>query len=144
MPYQPPPELLERYAGVLVRFALNSGRGLSRGDVVMVSASDDAKPLYVAVRDEVYRAGGTVISDYSPARTARSALEVASLEQLLTFHRDYYRGLAKTLDHRIAIVSSADARELEGIDPKKLMAGRQSVSAYRSWMAKKEAEGQKA
>jgi aminopeptidase len=141
VPYQPPPELLERYARVLVRFALNSGKGLSRGDVVMLSASDDAKPLYVAVRDEVYRTGGTVISDYSPARTARSELEAASLEQLLTFHRDYYRGLAKTLDHRIAIISTADARELEGIDPKKLMAGRQAVSTYRSWMAKKEAEG---
>jgi aminopeptidase len=139
--YEPPPELLERYARVLVRFALNNGKGVTRGDVVMISASDDAKPMYVAVRDEVYRAGGTVIADYSPAGTARSALETASLEQLLTFHRDYYRGLAKTLDHRIAIISTADPQELEGVDPKKLLAGRQSVRLYRSWMAKKEAEG---
>jgi aminopeptidase len=139
--YQPSPELLERYARVLVRFALGGGKGITRGDVVMVSASDDAKPLYAAVRDEVYRGGGTVISDYSPAGTTRSALEAASLEQLLTFHRDYYRGLARTLDHRIAIISTTDPRELEGVDPEKLLAGRQSVRPYRSWMAKKEAEG---
>jgi aminopeptidase len=139
--YQPPPELLERYAKVLVRFALNAGKGIARGDVVMISASDDTKPLYVAVRDEILRARGSVLGDYSPAGTSRSALEAASLPQLLTFHRDYYRGLAKTLDHRISIVSTADPHELEGIDPRKLMAGRQAVRPYRSWMAKKEAEG---
>jgi aminopeptidase len=141
MAYQPSPELLESYARVLVRFALDGGKGMARGDVVMVSASDDAKPLYAAVRDEVYRARGTVIGDYSPSGTTRSALEAASLDQLLTFHRDYYRGVARTIDHRIAIISTADPHELEGIDPRKLLAGRQAVRPYRSWMTKKEAEG---
>jgi len=102
--------MLERYARVLVDFALGSGKGIKRGDVVAVSASDDAKPLYVAVRDAVLRSGGTVIGDYHPSGADRSALEIASLEQLGTFHRAYLRGLAETVDHRVTILSSSDLR----------------------------------
>jgi aminopeptidase len=141
VPYQPPSDLLDRYARILVDFALGSGRGISRGDVVMITAGDDAKPFYVAVRDAVIRSGGTVIGDYSPSGTWRSALELASIEQLTTFHRAYYRGLAATLDHRIAIISTSDPHELDGVDPKKILAGRQTVRPYRDWIARKEAEG---
>ena len=132
---------LERYARVLVDFALGAGKGISRGDVVMVSAADDAKPLYVAVRDAVLRSGGTVIGDYSPGGADRSALELASVEQLSTFHRAYYRGLAATIDHRVSILSTSDPRELDGVEPEKLLVGRRTVRPYRDWIARKEAEG---
>ena len=59
--------MLDRYAKLLVDFALGGGAGISRGDVVMVSATDDAKPFYVAIRDAVLRSGGTVIGDYHPS-----------------------------------------------------------------------------
>jgi aminopeptidase len=141
VPYRPPAEMLDRYARILVDFALGSGAGIARGDVVMVSASDDAKPFYVALRDAVLRAGGTVIGDYHPAGTDRSALEIASAEQLSTFHRAYYRGVAATIDHRVSILSTSDPRELDGIDPEKLLAGRRTIRPYREWIARKEAEG---
>ncbi len=82
MAYQPPPEIIDRYADVLVNFALNEGRGIARGDVVMISSGDIAKPLYVALRDAVLKSGGTTLGDYSPSGTSRSALEIASIEQL--------------------------------------------------------------
>jgi len=141
MAYQPPSELLERYARVLVRFALRGGKGMKAGDVVMVSAFDDAKPLYVAVRDEVIRAGGTVIGNYAPSGAARSALELASMRQLETFHRDYYRGLARTLDGHVSIISTSNPRELDGVEPRKALTGRRSVRLYREWLARKEAQG---
>ena len=141
MPYRPPAELLERYARILVDFALGAGKGIKRGDVVVVSAGDDAKPLYIAVRDAVIRSGGTVIGDYSPSGADRSALELSSIEQLGTFHRAYYRGLAETIDHRISILSTSDPRELDGVDPEKLLLGRRTVRPYREWIARKEAEG---
>jgi aminopeptidase len=133
--------MLERYAGVLVDFALGGGTGITRGDVVMVSGADDAKPLYVAVRDAVLRSGGTVIGDYHPSGAGRSALEIASIEQLSTFHRPYYRGLAATLDHRVSILSTSNPRELDGVDPEKLLAGRRTIRPFREWVARKEAEG---
>ena len=139
--FRPAPEILDAYARVLVDFALGGGKGIARGDVVMISASEEAKPLYVAVRDAVLRSGGTVIRDYAPSGVARSALEIASLEQLSTFHRAYYRGLAETIDHRIAILSTNDPYELDGIDPKKLLAGRKTSHPWREWLAKKEGQG---
>jgi aminopeptidase len=141
VPFRPSQELLNAYARVLVDFALGSGKGIARGDVVMISAGEEAKPLYVAVRDAVLRSGGTVIRDYSPSGAARSALEIASVEQLSTFHRAYYRGLAATIDHRIAILSTDDPFELDGIDPAKLLAGRRTSHPWREWLARKEGEG---
>jgi aminopeptidase len=141
VPYRPPPEIIDRYADVLVNFGLNGGRGVAHGDVVMISAPDVAKPLYVALRDAVLRSGATTLGDYSPSGTSRSALEIASIEQLSTFPRAYYRGLAATIDHRIAVIATEDPHQLEGIDPEKLLVGRRAIRPYREWIAKKEAEG---
>jgi aminopeptidase len=82
-----------------------------------------------------------VIRDYSPSGAARSALEIASVEQLSTFHRAYYRGLAQTVDHRVAILSTHDPFELDGIEPAKLLAGRRASRPWRQWLARKEDEG---
>jgi aminopeptidase len=133
--------MVDRYAKILIDFALGGGTGISRGDVVMLSAHDDAKPLYVALRDAVLRSGGTVIGDYHPSGADRSALEIASIEQLSTFHRAYYRGVAATVDHRVAVLSTSNPRELDGIDPEKLLAGRRTIRPYREWITQKEAEG---
>jgi hypothetical protein len=38
MSYQPPNEILEKYAKVLVNFALNGGEGIKPGDVVRLSS----------------------------------------------------------------------------------------------------------
>ena len=119
---------------MLVRFALGSGRGIARGEVVLVSAGEEAKPLYVALRNAVLRGGGTTIRDYPPSGAAREALELASVEQLSTFHRAYYRGLAATIDHHVSILSTDDPFELEGVDPAKLLAGRRTVAPYRRWL----------
>jgi aminopeptidase len=139
--YRPPPEIVERYADVIVNFALRDGSGVARGDVVMISAGEEAKPMYAALRAAVLRAGGTYIGNYIPSGIARRELELASVEQLSTFHRAYYRGLAETIDHRITISSTTDPHELEGIDPEKLLAGRRTIQPWRAWLGKKEAEG---
>jgi len=57
MSYQPSPQILEKYARVLVNFALNSGAGVKRGEVVRLIVSEVAKPLYVALRNEILKAG---------------------------------------------------------------------------------------
>src|SRR5580704_2892537 len=101
MTYWPDGEIVERYAELLVRFALANRRGVARGEVVLISAAEDAKPMFVALRDAVLRAGATCIADYTPTGVARAAIELASLDQLATFHRAYYRGLAEAIDHRV-------------------------------------------
>ena len=66
MTYIPPQEILERYASVLVDFALGGGEGVQPGEVVRVVAPESAKPLYVELQKAVWRAGGHVIGSYQP------------------------------------------------------------------------------
>ena len=141
MAYTPSAEILDRYADVLVNFALGGGRGIARGDVVRITVSEEAKPLYVALRNTVLRAGGTYISNYLPADVGREEFELASVEQLSTFHRRYLRGLADTIDHSVAIHSTTDLREFEGIDPKKILLVRKTNEPYRQWLNTKENAG---
>jgi aminopeptidase len=141
VPYRPPAELLDRYADILVNFGLGNGRGVRSGDVVQISAGEEAKSMYVAVRDAVLRAGASYIGHYAPSGVARGGLELASIEQLSTFHRAYYRGLAATVDHHVSIRSTEDPRELDGVDPRKLLAGRTALQPYREWLDRKEAAG---
>jgi aminopeptidase len=141
MAYAPSDEIVARYADVLVRFALGNRRGIARGDVVMISVGEEAKPMFVALRDAVLRAGATYIADYSPSGVGRAAIEIASTEQISTFHRAYYRGLAAEIDHRVVIRSAADPRELDGVDPEKLMLERRTVKPYREWIDRKEGDG---
>ena len=66
MSYTPSQQVLERYANVLVNFALGGGAGVKPGDVVRIAAHDAAKPLYVELHRAVWRAGAHAIGHYAP------------------------------------------------------------------------------
>ena len=61
MSYEPSQEIIERYAGVLVDFALGDGEGIKPGDTVRVIGSEETKPLFAEVCRAVWRSGGNVI-----------------------------------------------------------------------------------
>ncbi len=64
--YHPPQEILEKYANVLVNFALGGGKGIKRGQTVAVYGSECSKPLYAEVLRTIWKAGGHVLQRYSP------------------------------------------------------------------------------
>ena len=66
MAYTPSGKILRKYADLMVNFALNKGKGINRGDVVRLSATESARPLFVAVHNAIVAAGGHVISHYGP------------------------------------------------------------------------------
>lgn len=141
MVYKPPKEIIEKYADLLVNFALNSGRGIKKNEVVYLQVNESAKPMYVALRNAVLKAGGTFITNYIPDDVARQYFELASDKQLSTFHRKYYKGLIDEIDHSIAIISETNKHELEGIDPKKIILHTRAFKPYLDWRMKKEREG---
>src|SRR3990167_8623587 len=103
-PYTPSKLILERYAKVLVRFALNKGKGIKKGDVVNLNGPESSKPLFLAVRNEVLKAGGHVIQHYLPNSDDRynfsaSFFEHAKDHQLDFFPQYYFRGLVDQTDH---------------------------------------------
>ena len=142
MHHLPDKLILQRYAKVLVNFALNSGRGIKKSDVVRLNVSEAAKPLYVALRNEVLRSGGIPLTNYIPDDVSKEFFELAGPEQLGQFPKKYMRGLVNETDHSISIISETNKHELEGIDPKKIMLRSSSFKPAKEWWEEKENKGQ--
>jgi aminopeptidase len=131
MSYQPPQQILERYADVLVNWALGGGEGISPGDVVMIHAQEDAKPLLIEASKAVWRAGGHVLPRFMPADDAalsydRAFYELASDEQLSFFADKLYLGLLDQSDHLLYLTGERDPKALATVDPAKMMRRQQA------------------
>jgi aminopeptidase len=146
MSFHPSEQHVERYADLLVNFALGDGIGISPGDVVHLIATESAKPLYAAVSRAVWRAGGQVIGDYRPDDDAainlsRDFYEIASDEQISYFKESYVHGLIDQVDHMIYLEADADPRALSTVDPAKIIARQSSMLPAMKWRDEKENAG---
>lgn len=145
--YTPSEKILNNYAKVLVNFALNSGKGIKKGDVVHLSATESAKPLFVAVRNAILKSGGHTIANFLPDGTSdrrsitRDFYELAQDFQLEWFPKKYVRGLVDEIDHSIHLLSQSNPHELKGIDPKKIMRRGVAWKPFRDWENDKERQG---
>jgi aminopeptidase len=140
--YTPPQKILDNYAQVLVNFALNSGEGVKKGEVVRLIVNESAKPLYVALRNQILRSGAHVLTSYYPDNVEREYFELADEDELKFFPKKYFRGLVDQMDHSIGIISETDKHELEGVDPAKIMLAQKSRKLMRDWQDTKENAGQ--
>ena len=145
-PYHPSREVLEKYANVLVNFALGSGKGIKKGDVVYLIAEEYSKPLFVEIRKAVWKSGGHVISNYRPSNDEKYALEkdfflLAENHQLEFFPARYMKGVIDEIDHSVYVLSETDKQALRGIDPKKIMKHSNTRKPYMDWMDAKENKG---
>lgn len=146
MSYQPPKEIVARYARLLVEFALADGRGVQPGEVVYVIGAEDTKPLFVEVCRAVWRAGGNVIQRFEPADDDRFNLdriffEEAGDEQLDHFTARYHRGLVDDTDHLVYISGERDPKALEGVSSEKLLRRQASRKPLVEWQHEKERAG---
>lgn len=144
--YTPPQKYLERYADILVNFGLGHGKGIKKGDVVGVSISESAKPLFFELQKTILKAGGHMLSLYKPDDTIKQNFSadfytLSDEVQISFFPNKYSKGLIDELDHYIVIWSSAHVHALQGIDPKKLMLYNKSHKPLYDWMDAKEGRG---
>jgi aminopeptidase len=143
MSYQPSEEILEKYAKVLINFALGGGKGIKKGDVVFLQSPLSALPFFRALRKTVVDSGGLLIGalgdDMSGA--AKYFYEHATNEQLTAFLDKYYRGLVAQVDHRVAVIADHDVHELDNVDPKKIMTVQKSAKPLMKWFDAKENQG---
>src|SRR3954468_8848355 len=96
--------LLEKYAQVMVQYALNNGQGINKGDTVFLVGQECTKDLFMAIATEIYRVGGNVITNYLPDNTrenslARFLLQTGSDEQIGFFAKPYWQGIVDAADH---------------------------------------------
>jgi aminopeptidase len=146
MIYTPPQQILERYASVLINFALGGGEGVKPGEVVRVAASESAKPLYAELQKAVWRAGGHVIGAYQPDDDAhinlsRDFYELASDEQLDHFSAKYMRGVVDEMDHQVSVIAESDPHALDSVDPARIMRQGESLRPVLDWRGEKENAG---
>jgi aminopeptidase len=141
---EPPAELLEKYAKLLVNFALGGGEGVKPDEVVWVQGSEACRPLFLAIIRQVWKAGGHVISDYrtdiyQPSdNIMKDFFRDASDSQLKHFNRKYYKGLIDQINHQMLILCETDLRALADVDPAKLMKRGEVSKPFHDWMARKE------
>jgi aminopeptidase len=146
VPYAPPQQIIERYASVLVDYALGGGEGVKPGEVVRVTAPESARPLYLELCRAVWRAGGHVIGGYYPDEEqgmggSKAFFELASEDQLDNFPARYLRGLVDEMDHQVSVIAEADPHALETIDPARIMRRGVALRELMDWRGEKENEG---
>ena len=117
--YMPSEEILEKYAKVLVNFALGGGKGIKKGDVVWLRGNESCKPLYVEVYREILRKGAHIIPTYSPSELPdlnlqKDFYQLAREHQINFFPEHYMKGLIKQVDHMLMILCEEDMRGLSG------------------------------
>ena len=139
--YQPSQETLDKYADVLVKFALNSGKGVNAGEVVFLQVPESAKPLLISLQRSVLKSGAYAIIQYIPDEMSREFFELASPDQLKFFPATYLKGRIKQADHFLMILAETNYHELEGIDPRLIMERSITFKPYKDWRDNKENKG---
>lgn len=139
--YQPHSEILKKYADVLVKFALNSGKGIAKGEVVQCIVPDVAKPLLLALHQSILEADGHPVLRMIPTGTQKTFFDLASDDQLTFFPKKFFKARVDLIDHSIGIIAEHDLKELKGVDPKKIMLSSESSKVAREWMSDKEYAG---
>src|SRR3989338_9240156 len=139
--YRPSQEILDKYANVLINFALNDCKGIKKGEVIFLQVPECAKPLLVSLRKAVLKAGAHPIIEYLPDEIAREFYELAEEHHLNFFPDKYFKGKVDQMDHLIFIIAEIDKHELVGIDPKKIMSRSKAFKPYFDWRNEKENAG---
>jgi len=146
MPYTPPQEILDRYASVLIDFALGGGTGVQAGQVVRIAAPESAKPLYAALHRAVWRAGAHALGAYQPdddpdISISRDFFTLASEEQLDFFAAAYTRGMVDQMDHQVSVICDSDPHALDSVDPARIMRRGEAMRPLLDWRGEKENAG---
>ena len=139
--YTPSQKIIDNYAQVLVNFALNSGSGVKKGEVVECFVPDVAKPLALALQNTILKAGAHPMVRLLPTGFDKDYYSYANNQQLTFFPKKYLQEKVKLVDHQIMVIADTDPEELSQVDPSKVILARDSKKEYRDWRNKKEAQG---
>ena len=140
------PDLLRKYAQVMVHYALNNGKGINPGDTVFLVGQECAKDLFLAIAREIYAAGGNLIPNFQPDNTRegglpRLLLEAGTEEQVAFFAQPYWQGIVASVDHILFLISEPDIHYLEGIPAARISRMNSARAPWMKMRERKEQEG---
>ena len=138
--YTPSHEILEKYANVMVNFALRGWKWIRKWDVVLVQIPECAKPFYIPLQTAILKAWWHPIMQYLADWVDRNFYENASDEQLSFVPEAYKKWKIESMTGSIRVIADADLHELDWIEPLKMMERIQANRKFRYLRDKKEAE----
>ena len=133
-------EILEKYADVMVNFALRWWEWIDPWDVVFVQIPECAKPFYIPLQTAILKAWWHPIMQYRPDGVNRSFYEFASDEQLSFIPEAYHKWRIESITHNLLVLADSDLHELDGIEPSKMMKRVKANKKLRELRDKKERE----
>ncbi len=136
----PNKEILNKYANVMVNFALWNWKWIKKWDVVFVQIPECAKPFLLPLQTAILKAWGHPIIQYIPDWVKRNFYENASDEQLSFVAEAYQKGRIESCTHNLFIIADSDLHELDWIEPSKIMKKIQANKMIRELRNKKERE----
>ena len=139
--YVPNEKILQKYAELLVNFALNSGKGIQKGDVVQCNIPDVAKPLALALQNVILQAGGQPMMRLMPTGFDHDFYKYANDDQLTFFPREYSKARVDLVDHTLSIIADVYPDALKDIPPQKIMKAVSARKEYIDWLNHKENQG---
>jgi len=139
--YQPGQNTLKKYADVLVKYALNSGKGIKKDEVVQCLVPDVAKPLLIELQKSILEAGGHPLLRLLPTGIDKDFFDLASHEQLTFFPSKYTKARLDLVDHSVGIIAEENLHELKDVDPSLIMKSAESRKKAREWSQAKEYNG---
>jgi aminopeptidase len=139
--YIPDKQILEKYAKVMVDFALGFTKGIKTGDKVLIQYYQPAKPLALEVYKRILEKGAFPILKNYDDDFQKVLFDIATDEQIEWWPREYTKALVDTIDHRVFLLADEDPTFLREVDPKKIIASNNFRREYRSWLDTKEDAG---
>ena len=91
MQYTPSQKILDKYADVLVNFALNNCKGIKKDQVVALEVPECAKPILLSLQKSVLKSGAHYLTHYLPEGTSRQFFELAQKHQITFFPEKYLK-----------------------------------------------------
>lgn len=139
--YTPSESILQRYADVLVKFALRQWKGIKPGEVVFVQLPECAKPMYLPLQKAILQAWAHPIFEYLPDGVMKHFFDHANDDQIVFYPHHLLHGKVKQMTHIISIIAENNKHELRDVDPTKISARMKSRKPYIQKRHKKENEG---
>lgn len=139
--YTPSQEILQNYADVLVKFALNEWKPIEKGSIVWVNIPESAKPFYLPLQNTILKLWGLPMMNYKAEWVSRDFIDLLPDDLVEFYPKDYLLKRVDAIDHVISIIATDDKHELDGVDSKKLFKRQAAGKFYRDAVMKKENEG---
>lgn len=140
--YTPSSKILKNYADILIKFALWSGKGAQKGDVIFLTVSESARSFLPHLQHAILESGAHMLLNYQPDGLTRDFYDLATPEQVDFVPKQYLLEKVNVATHFVGIISEHDKHELEGVDGKKIMRRGELMKFYLDARRNKEDRGE--